>query len=227
MKIHYLLPLSLFIAIVSYVLPGYHNYGVMVVFSVPSMERDFRSIRLENVDPFAFKDLGYGYAKDTKYVYYHGKVIANANAETFKVIGKIYAIDKAHVFYKDIVIREAEPATFSIMKEWGWSKDRKHIYAGDKSIETCDIGTFKFLTDDWQADSKCVYTSQKILQLADPNTFKVINFWYGKDKEHVFYHTHLIDGADANTFQLFPSLCVDCARDKNYCYRDAVVVNCE
>ncbi len=231
MRIHYLVPLSLsisiLIAIISYVLPGYHNYGFMVVFSIPSIEHDFRSIRLKNVDPSTFENLGYGYAKDKKYVYYRGKVIANANAETFKVVGEIYAIDKAHAYFNDNVIREADPATFSIIKEWGWSKDSKHIYARDRRIETCDLETFKFLTNDWQADSKCVYRSQKILQLADPNTFKVINFWYGKDKEHVFYDTQLIEGADANTFHLFPGPCVVCARDKNYCYREKVVVNCE
>lgn len=153
--------------------------------------------------------------------------VADTNAATFKDIGDDYAIDNMHVYYRGSIIDGADPATFSVIKEWGWSRDSTHIFAGRRQIEACDHKTFKFFTNVWQGDSKCVYRSGKVLPSADPNSFKAINFWYGKDNEHVFFSYTLIEGADAETFHLLPGPCVVCARDKNRCYREKEVISCE
>lgn len=200
-NLRYFLGLLVVIGLILFLLvnsTGYHNIGYKIVYVTLDEGRGYEFFTVENADPATFKD-----------------------------IGNAYAVDKERVYYVGLVIDDADPATISIVKEWGWSKDSKHIYAGHRRIQTCDFDTFKFQTNDWQADSKCVYRFGEIIQLADPNTFKVMNFYYGKDHRHVFYGNKLIEGADAETFHLFPGECVVCARDKNYCYRENEVVSCE
>lgn len=177
---------------------GYHNIGVMVTYATLDEGTGFNTYIVANADPATFKDIGNG-----------------------------YATDKTHVYYQGIVISGADSASIKVIKEWGWSKDSKYFYAGNRRIQTCDADTFKFLTNDWQTDSKCVYRLGEKLQLADPNTFTVVNFWYGKDHKHVFFDSEIIEGADAITFHLLPGPCEVCARDVNRCYREKEVVSCE
>ena len=177
---------------------GYHNWGVAVTYTTINEGTGINTVTVAGADPATFKDIGDG-----------------------------YAIDNMHVYYLGFAINGADPATISVIKKWGWSRDSKHIFAGHKPIQACDLETFKFFTDDWQGDSKCVYRFGKVLQSADPNSFEAINFWYGKDNEHVFFDSQLIESADANTFHLLPGPCVVCARDKSRCYREKAVVSCE
>lgn len=158
---------------------------------------------------------------------FHTTVVQYADPETFRDIGDKYAVDNAHAYHEGVVINGANPASFSIIKKWGWSRDSKNIYASRRRIETCDVDTFTFLTNDWQVDRRCVYWLGELLPLADPVTFSVINVWYGKDQEHAYYGRKPIDGADPKTFELAPGPCVVCARDRSHCFNSGREVTCD
>lgn len=52
-----------------------------------------------------FIDIGYGYGKDNKFVYYNGKKLQVSKVRTFNTIRKNYASDGITSFFKDIIIK--------------------------------------------------------------------------------------------------------------------------
>ena len=82
-------------------------------------------------DPATFQVLQYGYAKDSKHVYFLDHVLAEADPATFQIVSpdheKLYinwswsfaryGKDAHHVFYKDTILTGADPATFAVENE--------------------------------------------------------------------------------------------------------------
>lgn len=177
--------------------------------------------------------------KDSKNVYYHSKIISNADTKTFSIIyswkDEIYAKDKNSVYLINesfIYPINCDPNTVKILDQW-YIKDSKNIYWRSRlwilKIDWADMKTFKILTKKYAKDKNNVYTAGKPIKWADPETFQLLrssnNFNYAKDKNKIYFwfldECKEIYWIDYNTFQ---DLWNSYAKDKNNVYRLGTVI---
>ena len=76
----------------------------------------YDSVEVKNANPAKFEYLGKGYAKDSNYVFYRGRIISAADNSTFRLIScpdeMIFATDANNVYNGDVVFEGADPSTF-------------------------------------------------------------------------------------------------------------------
>jgi len=123
----------------------------------------------------------YGYAKDSKQVYYedyHGKIkiLAKANPATFISMNDgDFAKDDTYVFYGKTPLPKANPATWRKISHF-YSKDDKRIYYQNKLIKEVDYDTFE------------------VVLLTSPEGYKLP---YGKDKNQYYEYGKPLSEAEA------------------------------
>ena len=105
--------------------PGYgpENYGK---YTVKGSTVYYNGEKVKGARASSFKDLGWGYAKDTFDVYYCGKEI-DASSSSFKVLEDGYAKDSFDVFYRGKEVKDAWPSSFKVLGQ-GYAKDSYRTY---------------------------------------------------------------------------------------------------
>ena len=101
--------------------PG--NYGK---YTIKGGVVYYNGVKVKDARASSFKDLGWGYAKDTFDVYYCGKEI-DASSSSFKVLADGYAKDSFDVFYRGKEVKDAWPSSFKVLGD-GYAKDSFHTY---------------------------------------------------------------------------------------------------
>ncbi|MDO4880090.1 MAG: DKNYY domain-containing protein [Capnocytophaga sp.] len=126
-------------------------------------------------------DFPYGYAKDSKQVYYedyHGKI---------KILAK------------------ANPTTFTSLNDGDFAKDDKSVFYGKATLPKANPATWQKLSHFYSKDDKRIYCRNKLLKEADYDTFEVIlltsregyQYPYGKDKNQYYYYGNPLTEAEA------------------------------
>jgi len=90
-------------------------------YSKDKNEVFFNNTPILNADPFTFQiSKGYGkdrFGKDSKYVYYEGKIIPKADVNSFLVLNSTFSKDKNHVYVRSLrkvqILKNADSATFT------------------------------------------------------------------------------------------------------------------
>ena len=107
---------------------------------------------VSNAYAHSFKDLGWGYAKDSARVYYCGKKLTE-NPSRFKALTDGYAMDSFDVYYfgKEI---EASTSGFKVLTD-GYAKDAFNAYYCGKKVVGSSASTFKvtgngYAKDNWE-----------------------------------------------------------------------------
>ena len=96
-------------------------------------------------DPATFQNLGQGYAKDAKNVYYLQHVLADADPQTFQLVSPNhdedwaktfagYGKDAKLVYFREKVLQGADAATFTVVDEREF-KDKNHHYNQGRRLE--------------------------------------------------------------------------------------------
>ena len=99
------------------------NYGK---YTVKGSTVYYNGEKVKGARASSFKDLGWGYAKDTFDVYYCGKEI-DASSSSFKVLEDGYAKDSFDVFYRGKEVKDAWPSSFKVLGQ-GYAKDSYSTY---------------------------------------------------------------------------------------------------
>jgi len=183
---------------------------------------------VNGADRKSFEVLKYStYAVDKDNAYYRDYRIDNADPKTFNAISYNHAKDKYRVWFKGSPIADADPASFEVIKGWwmakkvwNWSKDSKRAYIKTRSVNVCDIESFKVLDlrsywdgfrglsyyslpeDNWQIDKKCAYYNGNMLPSVDIETFHPLSNVYAKDKNKVYVRDSVEEGADPKSFKV-------------------------
>lgn len=120
----------------------------------------YNGVLVSNASAHSFKDLGYGYAKDSKKVYYCGKKLTD-NPSRFKALTDGYAMDSFDVYYfgKEI---EASTSGFKVLKD-GYAKDAFDAYYCGKKVVGSSGSTFQVLNDGYAKDAwETYYLGKKV-----------------------------------------------------------------
>lgn len=138
----------------------------------------------QNCDTSTFFPQFYTYAKDSKNVYYEGKLMKDVDIHSFEPIengnSHIYARDRNTVYYKDIKINGADPETFRVL----WHP----IYEGCAQSH-------------YAKDATSVYFKTLHVDGADPNTFEALIYGFGKDAVRVYKEEKLVPNLDPYAFE--------------------------
>ena len=114
----------------------------------------YNGVLVSNASAHSFKDLGWGYAKDSSRVYYCGKKISN-DPTRFKALADGYAMDAFDVYYfgKEI---EASTSGFKVLSD-GYAKDAFDAYYCGKEVVGSSASTFQVLGNGYAKDAWDTY----------------------------------------------------------------------
>lgn len=120
----------------------------------------YNGVLISNAYPHSFKDLGWGYAKDSGRVYYCGKKLTD-NPSRFKALTDGYAMDSFDVYYfgKEI---DASTSGFKVLTD-GYAKDAFDAYYCGKKVVGSSASTFKVTGDGYAKDAwETYYLGKKV-----------------------------------------------------------------
>jgi hypothetical protein len=162
-----------------------------------------KAAEIDGADAASFKAFDTTYAKDKATVYYDGRPIPGADADTFDVLDRAgFAKDRSHVYQLDRPI-SSDPAHFALL-DGGLSKDSAAIYWTDGSVLSDDPTHFAIVanTDHYlfTKDGRTVHVNGNPIAAADPATFRVLQGAYAQDDRHVFYFSDQVPAADSASF---------------------------
>ncbi len=186
------------------------------------------------------------WGKDKLRIYYAGKIVSGANAETFQRPYGSWAKDKNNVFYKGIKIEGSNPATFQVIglgqedydigREWAWAKDKSKVYYLGKPISGADAETIQLIGGSgyWAKDKNRVYYMSNELKGVDASTLRLVGRGiYFYDKSHLYQLSayrgsststspvEIVPNIDASTVVSLPTNGPDTyIKDKNAVYVD-------
>ncbi|MGX9672486.1 DKNYY domain-containing protein [Mycobacterium sp. HM-7] len=179
-----------------------------------------------------------GYYVEGGKVYWTGgidsspRVVADADPDSFQKLSSGYARDKAQAYYRGAPIAGADVATFDWLN-YGWAKDRNHIWAGTQAISD-DPDHFVMINGDLAKDAGAVFCKDRKIS-DDPAHFEILHFSpddrnldYAKDIRTVFYRCAAIPGANAATFRrLNDSVFNYAVDDQRAYYQDRVIAGAD
>lgn len=120
----------------------------------------YNGVLVSNASAHSFKDLGWGYAKDSSRAYYCGKKISN-DPTRFKALADGYAMDAFDVYYfgKEI---EASTSGFKVLSD-GYAKDAFDAYYCGKEVVGSSASTFQVLGNGYAKDAwETYYLGKKV-----------------------------------------------------------------
>lgn len=154
----------------------------------------------------------------------------DADSQSFKKISGDYAKDKNHVFFVGRIIESADADSFERIKvdsstvEDVYSKDKTHVFKFSGVLPNVDHSSFVALGGSYTKDAQHVFYQEKILTSAEASTFQTKHHefhWFGMDSKQVYSMGQAIPGADPATFELLGggrSANGAVAKDKNHNY---------
>jgi hypothetical protein len=183
--------------------------------------------KVDSADPATFQVLdakGF-FTSDSKSVYFLGAPLQGADPKTFAVLIYPFGKDQKQAYIGTASIPVADIASWEPLQKgfpddpWqrtdhvhprpisellfmGWSRDKAHVYWGNKIVAEADAATFQRLTT------------------AKGQASEFMSDFYSKDKDHVFHSEKIVPDADQITFQVDdPQVGPWDAHDTNHKYR--------
>ena len=120
----------------------------------------YNGVLVSNASAHSFKDLGWGYAKDSSRVYYCGKKLTTTPSR-FKALTDGYAMDSFDVYYFGQKIK-ASTAGFKVLTD-GYAKDAFDAYYCGKKVVGSSASTFKVTGNGYAKDAwETYYLGKKV-----------------------------------------------------------------
>jgi hypothetical protein len=155
------------------------------------------------------------YTKDSRFVYFAGKVVFNADPHSFVLLAGMlplllpkddyisydfFARDANHVFYSGALVPDADAGTFRPIENGlhmhTYGKDSTHVFYETKVIEGADPNTFTVLwtpayegcsLGHYAKDAHAMYFENTKVEGADPATFVPLINNFGKDDQGIYF----------------------------------------
>jgi hypothetical protein len=185
-----------------------------------------------STQPFTI-DLGHGYRRDDRFVWFKGKRIdgtgevdvkefaravghplvlcRGVHAASFVALSEQYTKDKDKVYYKWISpgrfwvveLTGADPATFEALDNY-LARDRNTVWRLDRPFAGADPASVEVIHPNFVwKDRDSVFYQSKKIEGADPKTFRHLAQGFYRDAENVYWSSDRLLGADANSFETF------------------------
>ena len=146
----------------------------------------FRGREVKEASAQSFVDLGSGYGKDNWRVFFEGREMKDASALTFEVLAAGYARDNWHVFWNGAVVPKASSDSFAALDD-GYARDNWHVFWYGQELEKASATSFATLGDGYARDNWHVYWCGRELPDADPRSFEVLGRGHARDAWRYWY----------------------------------------
>lgn len=159
----------------------------------------FCDIPVKGADCHTFRDLGYGYAKDSRHVYRYGEILEYVDPASFRVdkrFGPAYGDDTAPGYHKPLRPGHGRPGDgvhHPDMECGDYHKTAFDVFYNGRKIEGAFASTFEILKNGYAKDAFHVYWKGEVVQDASSSTFKVLENGYAEDAFHTYYYGRRID----------------------------------
>ena len=188
-------------------------------YEVRSGKVYYGNIVLPEADPYTINDLGFGYAKDSRNVWWEGKLLPHVDARSFRlnVNGhgdrphhgsghgpgnapghahgpgpeKGYEIMGRSVLYNGRIVKGARADSFKDLG-WGYAVDTFDVYYCGEEIDASTMN-FTVLADGYAKNSFDVFYCGQEVEGASANSFKVLRDGYAEDAVDTYYRGVEID----------------------------------
>lgn len=154
---------------------------------------------VRDADCHTFRDLGYGYAKDSRHVYRYGEILEYVDPASFRV-DRRFGPDPGHEtvpgYHKPLRPGQSRPGTGVRHPELDcgdYYKTDFDVFYNGRKIEGAFASTFEILRDGYAKDAFHVYWKGNPVQDASSSTFKVTGNGYAEDAFHTYYFGRRID----------------------------------
>ena len=149
------------------------NQGVRSDYRIERNHVYYRQQQLPEADARTFVDLGYGYAKDNRYVYMEGRVLPYVDPSTFRLKGQDGRYDRYDPYHG---------GGYNNGTRYGSQRDTDQHLAGRYRVTTNDVFYDNMKTE------------------ANPRSFQELGGGYAKDAFDVYYCGRKIRDAFASRF---------------------------
>lgn len=112
---------------------GHQSHRCFEKYVISHSDVFYDGKKLDDASAYSFKDLGYGYGKDSFDVYFCGKKISGASANSFRLLKDGYAKDAFDVYFYGKKVSDASASSFSV-DENGYAHDTFSTYYFGKKI---------------------------------------------------------------------------------------------
>ncbi|MCD8186078.1 MAG: DKNYY domain-containing protein, partial [Rikenellaceae bacterium] len=143
----------------------------------------YQDIALPDVRSASFIDLGGGYAKDSRNVYYRGRKI-EASADSFEVVGRGYGKDRWHTYLAGEKVSHGVGPSREYFRG-GYSKDSWRVYYQGQEVVSAQGSSFQDLGGGYGKDHWRVYYRGQEIRNASAASFDSLGGGYGKDNWRV------------------------------------------
>lgn len=158
------------------------------------------------------EDLGEGYARDNRYVYYQNKKLSGANLETFRVLEQDYARDNQYIYFRGNKIWGVDNSSFKILGG-GYSTDDKWLFFEHRKTTT-PFDTQKQTFELSDQEGEIILNGEKTLRKGKEVPIELGDGYEIKD-DLVFFNGKEVLGA---SFQEFKPLGNGYATDNKWLY---------
>ena len=178
-------------------------------YEVRSGKVYYGNMVLPEADPNTLNDLGFGYAKDSRNVWWEGRLLPHVDARSFRLNApghghgpghapghgpgpeKGYEIMGRSVLYNGRIVKGARVDSFKDLG-WGYAVDTFDVYYCGEEIDASTMN-FTVLADGYAKNSFDVFYFGKEVEGASANSFKVLRDGYAEDAFDTYYRGVEID----------------------------------
>lgn len=175
------------------------------------------------------------YSKDSRAVYFNDVKLDGVDPAAFKVLNAEWAATPRGVIYAGVLRPEIDAASLEFL-EHGWARDKRAAYYSGAAVAEADPASLRVLNSQYAVDSAQVFYRSSVVAAAkgqpDAASFQALGASaYAKDARSVFHQGKKIPDADSASFVLIDTEANDCyARDLHrvyYCGRPVALGDVE
>ena len=163
----------------------------------------YRGQPLREANPRYFRELGYGYGKDDRYVFLFGKVLEYVDPSSFRLVTEAPTIilDPA----MGAADEDIDEATYNQFYGGGYSQggyvrmENVVLYRGAK-LEGASARSFQYVGKGYAKDDWNVYFEGKKIKGASSSNFSLVGGFYAMDSWNVYYRGRKVEGASTSNF---------------------------
>ena len=164
----------------------------------------YRGQPLREANPRYFRELGYGYGKDDRYVFLFGKVLEYVDPSSFRLVTEAaIIIPNPSMGTSD---EDIDEATYNQFYGGGYSQggyvrmENVVLYRGAK-LEGASPRSFQYVGKGYAKDDWNVYFEGKKIKGASSTNFSLVGGFYAMDSWNVYYRGRKVEGASTSNFR--------------------------
>lgn len=124
---------------------------------------------IDGADVSSFSVLSKEYARDSKHIYFNGKIVETIDYDSFELLSRLYAKDKHAVYIYGKREERADVLSFEVLGDSYYAKDKNSVWYFHDIVEGAEPESFEALSDPKSGkDDRHVFLGGRVTETASP-----------------------------------------------------------